>query len=73
MSDHSFLAGTRTGTVSGTLLVILSSIRFADILETMILAAIGAVVSFLVTVVLRRVFRKNSELREQSSENREQR
>ena len=58
MSDHSFLAGTKTGTVSGTLLVILSSIQFADVLETMILATIGAVVSFVVTVVLRRVFKK---------------
>ena len=58
MSDHSFLAGTRTGTVSGTLLVILSSIRINDLLETIVLAATGAVVSFLVTLVLRRLFRK---------------
>ena len=58
MSDHSLLAGTRTGTVCGTLLVILSSIQFADIVQTSILAAIGAAVSFVVTVLLKRVFRK---------------
>ena len=58
MSDHSFLAGTKTGTACGTLLVILSSIQFADVLETTILASIGAVISFVVTVVLKRVFDK---------------
>ena len=58
MSDHSFLAGTRTGTMSGTFLVILSSIQFADIVQTTILAVIGAAVSFVVTVLLKRVFRK---------------
>ena len=58
MSDHSFLAGTRTGTVGGTLLVILSSIQIADIIQTAILAAIGAAVSFVVTVLLKRLFRR---------------
>ena len=58
MSDHSFFAGTRTGTLGGTVLVILSSIQFADIVKTSILAAIGAAVSFVVTVLLKRVFRK---------------
>ncbi len=58
MSDHSFLAGTRIGTAGGTLLVILSSIQFTDVLETAILGAIGAVVSFVVTVVLKTVIKK---------------
>ncbi len=58
MSDHSFLAGTRTGTACGTLLVILSSIQFADVLETAILASIGAVVSFVVTVILKGIIKK---------------
>ena len=58
MSDHSFFAGTRTGTACGTLLVILSSIDLSDLLRTGLVAAIGASVSFMVTLVLRRVFRK---------------
>ena len=58
MSDHSFFSGTRTGTMGGTLLVILSSIQFADIVQTSILAAIGAAVSFVITVLLKRVFRR---------------
>ena len=54
MSDHSLFTGTRTG----TLLVILANIRFGDIVQTSILAAIGAAVSFVVTVLLRRLFRR---------------
>ncbi len=58
MSDHPLFAGTRTGTLGGTVLVILSSITFTDIVQTSILAAIGAAVSFVVTVLLKRVFRR---------------
>lgn len=58
MSDHSVFSGTRTGTACGTLLVILSTINLADLLQTAMVAGVGASVSFLVTLVLRRVFRK---------------
>jgi uncharacterized membrane protein len=58
MSDHPFFAGTRTGTIGGTVLVILTSITITDIVQTSILAAIGAAVSFVVTVLLKRLFRR---------------
>ncbi len=48
----------RNGTLSGTLLGILPSLPEAELLKTMILAAIGAFVSFAVTLVLRSLFKK---------------
>lgn len=58
MSDPSFISGTRAGTVSGTLLVLISSLNLADILDTAILAAIGASVSFIVSLIWKRVGKK---------------
>jgi mannitol-specific phosphotransferase system IIBC component len=58
MNDHSFFAGTRTGTACGTLLVILCMIDPADLLQTTLVAAIGAAVSFLVTLLMKKIFRK---------------
>lgn len=43
--DHT----TIIGTLSGTILSIFATIDFQDILKTVIMAAIGAAVSFLVT------------------------
>ena len=43
----------RNGTVSGTLLTIAGTINKDDIFKTMILAGIGAVVSFFVSVFLK--------------------
>ena len=53
--NQSFISDTGTGTACGTLLVILSSIHLGDIVETAILAAIGAVVSFFVTLICKRL------------------
>jgi len=50
MDSNPPYSGTRTGTIGGTLLVILIQINFQELLKTAILAAIGASVSFLVTV-----------------------
>lgn len=58
MNQSSFYSGTGTGTACGTLLGILSSIHLGDILQTVILAAIGASVSFIVTVCWKRIARK---------------
>ena len=58
MDNHSFFQGTRTGTACGTLLVILATINFADLLQTFLVAAVGAAASFVVTLVLKRVFKK---------------
>ena len=44
---------TKRGTVSGTLLTIFANISGEDLIKTAILAAIGAVVSFGVTVLLK--------------------
>jgi mannitol-specific phosphotransferase system IIBC component len=44
---------TKAGTAGGTLLSIFANINSGDVLKTAILAAIGAVVSFSVTLLLR--------------------
>ena len=43
----------KAGTVSGTLLTIFANIHSDDLLKTAILAAIGAAVSFSVTLLLK--------------------
>ncbi|HVT85820.1 MAG TPA: hypothetical protein VHD35_11515 [Chitinophagaceae bacterium] len=44
---------TKAGTAGGTLLSIFANINSGDLLKTAILAAIGAVVSFSVTLLLK--------------------
>lgn len=44
----------RIGTGGGTLLSILGTLGLGDVLVTIILAAVGATVSFLVTLLLQR-------------------
>ncbi len=46
------------GTGSGTLLSVVAQMGMHDVVKTAILAAIGAVVSFAVTFLLRRLKRK---------------
>ena len=48
----------RTGTAAGTLLSVLPNIFSQDILRTVILAVVGASVSFLVTLFLKWVVMK---------------
>lgn len=57
--NNSSLSNTGTGTVCGTLLSILPNIHLDDLLQTVILAAIGAVVSFFVTVLCKRFLKRN--------------
>ncbi|MFY0624860.1 MAG: hypothetical protein JXR07_01115 [Reichenbachiella sp.] len=57
MSDHHFTGGTRLGTISGTVLSITANINSADLIKTCMLAAIGATVSFLVSVFWRWLMR----------------
>lgn len=52
-SNHHIEGGTILGTVSGTVLTVAVNIGSSDILKTVILAAIGAVVSFGVSVLLK--------------------
>ena len=49
---------TRAGTAGGTLLTIIANINCTDLLKTVVLAAIGAVVSFSVTLFLKHLIKK---------------
>ena len=49
---------TIIGTVSGTLLSVAVTIDHQDYLKTIVLAAVGAAVSFVVTVALKWVWRR---------------
>lgn len=50
--------GTKTGTAGGTLLSVLVNISSGDILHTCVLAAVGAVVSFTVSILLKVLFQR---------------
>jgi len=50
----------QAGFVGGTLTSVFANITMADVLATMVLSAIGAVVSFLVSMLLRRLLRDRS-------------
>ena len=52
MNQH-FDNTTKAGTAGGTLLTIFANITSEDVLKTVILAAIGAAVSFTVTIFLK--------------------
>lgn len=51
----------RIGTASGTLLSVAPNLLSADIARTIILAAVGATVSFIVSYVLNLIFRRKKE------------
>jgi hypothetical protein len=54
MSTHNQIeSGTILGTVSGTALTVVVNIGSSDVIKTVVLAAIGAVVSFGVSVGLK--------------------
>jgi mannitol-specific phosphotransferase system IIBC component len=57
MHHYSFFTHTKAGTAGGTLTIILANITTADALKTIELAAIGAVVSFIVSLLLKRLFK----------------
>jgi len=56
MTAHS---PTLMGTAGGTFLSILPSLQSTDILKTVMLAAIGAVVSFTISLVLKSIIKKH--------------
>ncbi|MBK7129082.1 MAG: hypothetical protein IPM74_03770 [Crocinitomicaceae bacterium] len=60
MSGHTSIEnGTILGTVSGTGLTVLANIGSSDIIKTVILAALGAVVSFGVSLFLKWLFHRS--------------
>ena len=58
MMNQVFDQNTKAGTIGGTLLTIVANIQSSDLLKTGILAAIGAVVSFGVTLFLKFLIRR---------------
>ena len=53
MTHHIHDVNTRTNNIVGTVLTILVNIQLEDLIQTIILAAVGAVVSFLVSIALK--------------------
>ena len=53
MMNEVFDSTTKRGTAGGTLLTIFANISSEDLIKTAILAAIGAIVSFGVTLLLK--------------------
>jgi hypothetical protein len=47
------------GTAGGTFLSIVPNIQSADVLKTILLASIGAVVSFTISLVLKMIIKKH--------------
>ena len=59
MSTHNNIeSGTILGTVSGTVLTVAVNVGSSDILKTVILASLGAVVSFSVSLLLKWLVKK---------------
>ena len=50
--------GTKAGTIGGTLLTIIYNIRTEDVVKTIVLASIGAIVSFVVSLSLKILFKR---------------
>lgn len=57
-SNQHIEGGTILGTVSGTVLTVAVNIGSSDIVKTVILAALGAVVSFSVSLLLKWIVQK---------------
>lgn len=55
---HYFDNTTKAGTAGGTLLSIFANINNEDIVKTIVLAGIGAIVSFAVTVLLKLLLKR---------------
>lgn len=58
MDNHVHDAFSRNGTVGGVLMVLLFRCNLNNVLATALLAAIGAVVSFTVTALLKLFFKR---------------
>ena len=56
--NHVFDNNTKVGTAGGTMLTILANINSGDLIRTGVLAAVGAVVSFGVTLLLKLLIKR---------------
>jgi hypothetical protein len=57
-AHHHIESGTILGTVCGTVLTVMVNIGSSDLIKTAVLAALGAVVSFSVSVLLKWIWSK---------------
>lgn len=57
-TQHHIESGTVFGTVTGTALTVIANIGSQDVIKTVVLAAIGAVVSFCVSLALKWIIKK---------------
>jgi hypothetical protein len=53
MATHSNAGSTIAGTAGGTLLAVFSNLHMDDLVKTTVLAVLGAVVSFTVTLAMK--------------------
>ena len=58
MMNHVFDNNTKVGTAGGTMLTILANINSGDLIKTAVLAGVGAVVSFGVTLLLKLLIKR---------------
>ena len=58
MMNHVFDNNTKVGTAGGTMLAILANINSGDLIRTGVLAAVGAAVSFGVTLLLKLLIKR---------------
>jgi hypothetical protein len=58
MNWPSFLSGSKIGTAGGTLTILFLNISSPDVIKTIVMAAVGATISFVVSQVLKWVFKK---------------
>lgn len=50
MNEHSY---TKTGTIGGTVTILLANINSGDIIKTAVLAGVGALVSFVLSLLMK--------------------
>lgn len=53
MTDSNFTGHTKYGTLGGIITILFYNIGTGDVVKTMVLAAVGAFVSFFISLVLR--------------------
>ncbi len=58
MHNYNFDTDTLSGTAGGTLLVLLYSLSPSELLNTVVIAATGALVSFIVSLFCKFIWRK---------------
>ena len=60
--EHNYHDGsTKAGTIGGTLFILLINLDTGEVLKTALLAAIGAAVSFMISMLLRLLVKKCGE------------